>query len=90
MSFPFGLLSIQNQRVPSRVRSRCANRILSSERVDDGIITRMPIKVGSEHIFRYQGVTYSSKLALVPLNLAELGGSRGDFGASEEHLVVFG
>ena len=50
----------------------------------------MPIEVGSEHVFRYQGVTHSSKLALVPLHLVELGGSCGDFGASEEHLVVLG
>ena len=35
-------------------------------------------------------MTHSSKLALVPLHLTELCGSRGDFGASEEHLVVLG
>ena len=41
-------------------------------------------------MFRYQSVTHSSKLTLVPLNLAELDGSCGDFRASEEHLVVLG
>jgi hypothetical protein len=90
MSFPFSLLSIQQQPVPSRVRSRCAKRIFSSERIDDGIITRVCIEVGSEHVFRYQSMTHSSKLTLVPLNLTELGGSCVDFRTSEEHLVVFG
>ncbi len=90
MSFPFSLLSIQQQPVPSQVRSRCANRIFSSERIDDRIITRVRIEVGSEHVFRYQSMTHGSKLILVPLDLTELGGSCGDFRASEEHLVVFG
>ncbi len=77
MSFPFNLLSIQQQSVPSRVRSRCASRIFSSERIDDRVITRVRIEVGSKHVLRYQSMTRGSKLALVPLNLTVLGGPVG-------------
>ncbi len=58
-----------------------------SERVDDRVITRVRIEVGGERVFRYQSMTHGT---LVPLNLTELGGSCGDFRASEEHLVVLG
>ncbi|MCG3770760.1 MAG: hypothetical protein JW384_01938 [Nitrosomonadaceae bacterium] len=90
MTSPFSLLSIQQHSVPSRVRSRCASRIFSSERFDDRVITRIRVEVGTEHVFCYQSMTHSTKLALIPLNLTELGGSCGDFRASEEHRVMFG
>ena len=90
MTSPFSLLPIQQQLVPSRVRSRCASRIFLSERVDDSVIARICVKVGSEHVICDQSMTHSTKLALVTLDLTELGGPRGDFGASEEHLIMFG
>ena len=50
----------------------------------------MRVEIGSEHVFCYQSMTHGTKLALIPLNLTELGGSCGDFRASEEHLVMLG
>ena len=90
MSFPFSFLSIKHQLVRFRVRSRCVSRILSGERVDDRVIVRVPIWVRGEHVLRYQGVAHSSKLALIPLHLTELGRPGRDLRASEEHLVVLG
>ena len=52
-----------------------------SERVDDSVIARIHVEVGSEHVICYKSVTHSTKLALVPLDLTELGGPCGDFGA---------
>ena len=91
MPFPFGLLSVESHFVRSRgVGTRSACRVLSSERFNDGVIAGVSVEVGSEHVLSYQGMTHSSKLSLVPLDLTELGWPRRHFRASEEHLVMFG
>jgi hypothetical protein len=41
-------------------------------------------------VLNNQSMTHSSKLLLVPLNLTELGWSRGSLRASKEQLVVLG
>ena len=65
-----------------------------SSRVNVSMIASSPVyvsRLGVNVCSAIRGsMTHGSKLALVPLNLTELGGSCGDFRASEEHLVVLG
>ncbi len=91
MPLLFGLLSVESHFVRFRgVGTRRACRVLSSERFNDGVDAGVSVEVGSEHVLSYQCMTHRSKLSLVPLDLTELGWSRRNLRASEEHLVMFG